>query len=298
MALLKNTIVNFHVVQNQKWMESVLLFLRNHFNIISIGDLEKYYYSKTNLNNCCHITFDDGDISFYNIVFPLLKKYCIPTTIFVSPDAIKKRKNFWFQEIRGYDTSILLEIFEKKRIISGDVSNKKILSIFKSLTINEIWQIILEYQNITNSLGKECKIINIDQLVTLQKSGLVDIGAHTMNHPILKNESDEKAEEEIKESVDDLSNMLNDKVKYFAYPNGNPQTDFSEREMNILNKSGVRLAFSLENNTFSHFDNPLMIPRKGISKGHNFYIFLKLISGEKWDKARKILHPKKKLFSR
>ena len=101
--ILPNTVINFHAVNDKNWIKRALLTLKKNFNIIPIEPLEEYYYKKKDLKNSCHITFDDGDISFYNIVYPILKEHGIPVSIFVSPLTAKKRKNFWFQEIKYFD---------------------------------------------------------------------------------------------------------------------------------------------------------------------------------------------------
>jgi len=130
------------------------------------------------------------------------------------------------------------------------------------------------------------------QLQELHKSGLVSIGAHTLNHPILKNETDEVANKEIKSSIKGLSEILGEKVKYFAYPNGTPDLDFSEREQEWLKSLDIKLAFSTENRSFNRKDNPLSIPRNGISRGSCTFVKLKLLSGSKWTVLKRLLNGK------
>ncbi len=77
------------------------------------------------------------------------------------------------------------------------------------------------------------------------------VGAHTMNHPILKNEDDASSKFEIEASVGDLSTLLGSRVTTFAYPNGIPGMDFGEREVKLLGASGIRLAFTTEARHFA-----------------------------------------------
>jgi len=126
------------------------------------------------------------------------------------------------------------------------------------------------------------------ELKEVYNSGLVAIGAHTQNHPILANETETTAQYEIQSSILELSEILADPVKYFAYPNGIPQIDFGEREMNFLKAMNIKLALSTENKSFSIKDNPLNIPRNGISKGNKSFLFLKLLMGSKWDIVKKL----------
>jgi len=293
MGFLPNTVINFHAVYDSEWMESTLLLLKKLYNIISIQDLEKFYYQGLKLRNACHITFDDGDSSFYETVFPLLQKHKIPVSIYVSPLIAEKKGNFWFQEIRDYEKNILGNIIGE-RINSKPANNSSIhlMAMLKSMKLADIWETIKEYQKRTNTQLKPNVNMDKTQLQELHKSGLVAIGAHTLNHPILKNESDEVAFKEIKFSVEGLSELLGGKVKYFAYPNGTPDLDFSEREQEWLKSLDIKLAFSTENRSFNRKDNPLAIPRNGISRGSHNFIKMKLLAGRKWTVMKRLLNGK------
>lgn len=289
MKLLPNTVINFHAIYDVAWMDKVLRLLKTLYRPVSIQEIEAFYYAKKPLKNTCHITFDDGDVSFYNNVFPLLKKYNIPASIYVSPKIVREGGNFWFQEIRGYDQEKLRRIIraylneaeEEIRYIPVD-------ALMRNLTVSQMWAIIHEYQKQTNTREKPDMNMNAENILELHQSGLVSIGAHTLTHPVLKNETDEISFSEITSSISELSSLLQSKVRYFAYPNGIPGKDFSEREINILCVADVKLALSTENNTLSHNNNPLSIPRNSISKGGKAFILAKLLSGKNWQLVRRI----------
>jgi len=289
MKVLQNTIINFHKIYDKEWMESVLLFLSNIYNIVSLQDIESYYYHKKPLHNCCHITFDDGDRSFYTIVYPLIKKFQLPVSIYVSPKIVKTGENFWFQEIRNYNKEVLRTIINNKYPYLKPINPKiPISAIFKSLQLTQIWEVISEYRSIMKIDAEKRMNMSESELKEVYNSGLVAIGAHTQNHPILANETETTAQYEIQSSILELSEILADPVKYFAYPNGIPQIDFGEREMNFLKAMNIKLAFSTENKSFTIKDNPLSIPRNGISKGNKSFLFIKLLLGSKWDKVKKL----------
>jgi len=130
--------------------------------------------------------------------------------------------------------------------------------------------------------------MSVDELKEVYDSGLVEIGAHTQNHPILANETETTAQYEIQSSILELNAILGVQVSSFAYPNGIPQIDFGKREMNLLKAMNIKLAFSTENKSFSIKDNPLNIPRNGISKGNKSFLFMKLLIGSKWDIVKKL----------
>jgi len=293
MKLFPNTIINFHKIYDKEWMESVLLFLSNIYNIVSIQDIESYYYNQKPLHNCCHITFDDGDRSFYTTVFPIIKEFQLPVSIYVSPKIVKTGENFWFQEIRNYNKEVLRNIINNKYPYLKNINPKiPISAIFKSLQLTQIWEVISEYRSIMKIDAEKRMNMSESELKEVYNSGLVAIGAHTLNHPILANETETAAHNEIQSSIIELSEILGIPVRYFAYPNGIPQLDFGEREMNILKSMNIKLAFSTENKSFSIKDNPLSIPRNGISKGNKSFLFMKLLLGNKWDIVKRIFNGK------
>ena len=94
-----NFVLTFHKVVSKQWFADVMQTISRSYNFISSEEIEKYYYSNKHFNNCCHICFDDGDKSFYDQAFGVLKQMNIPATIFVSPQIINNNSNYWFQDI-------------------------------------------------------------------------------------------------------------------------------------------------------------------------------------------------------
>ena len=280
-----NKIINFHAVSDAEWFEKVILFLKSRYNMVSIQTINEYMSESLELNNLCHITVDDGDSSFYKNIYPVLKKHNIPASIYVSPKIAIAKSNFWFQEIEGYNQT------ELKRIIA-DMSNIPLnslikfnaFSIFKTRTIYQIHEIIKRYCKISNTSGKIFQNMTVDNLKEVEQSGLVTIGAHTINHPILRNEDDTTSKFEINESVNELSNLLNHEIKYFAYPNGIPDLDFSEREMSYLTESGIKLAFSTASKNLTSTENAMCLPRFAISNIESMsFIKTKLFFDSHWE---------------
>ena len=227
----KNLIINFHVVNDAKWFENVILLLKSKYTLVELSFFENLDNYK-NKKGFCHITFDDGDRTFYTVAYPILKKYNVPSTIFVSPKSAVNHENFWFQEVRDYDKNAMNDILSKELSLSLEkISETRFTNILKSLTMAQINEIIVHYQKETNTPPKPFQNMNLTEILEVEKSGMVTVGAHTLNHPILKNENDEICDKEISESISSLQKLLGHEVKYFAYPNGTPNEDFGNREI-------------------------------------------------------------------
>lgn len=282
-----NIVITYHAVKDIAWFAQTIELLKRFYEIIPIEDVDAYYRHNKIYRSTCVISFDDGDESFYNNVFPILKKLNIPAVLYVSPKKILERKNFWFQEIKNYDKIKL------KKIIADYISIDDYLirdfnenSILKCLKIYQIEEIISNYKNKTKEDNLNCQLIKRDQLIELHKSGLVTIGAHTQNHPILANEDDKSSEYEISHSIKELSSLIDNEIKYFAYPNGTKNLDYTQREIDILNKNGISISVSSNINDYIHTDNRQEVPRIGITYGSNLFIIGKIILGKNWEKLK------------
>ena len=285
-----NKIINFHDVKNRTWLENTLNILKSRFKLVSINDIEDYFYNGKILKDCCHLTIDDGDITFYNIIYPVLKKMNISATLFVSPKICSELSNFWFQEIRRFDQNKLKKIIlEEYKIDLNLFKGYSNIVFLKNMKIIQIWELIGKYNSLYNLPAIENQNMSIEQLRKIDRDGLVTIGAHTMNHPILANESGETSNQEILDSIRELENILEHEVKYFAYPNGTPNLDFAVREIEILKNTNCNLAFSAEKKNFTLTDNPLSVPRYGLSTGSKFFIKAKILLGKNWDSIKNII---------
>lgn len=290
MVTKMNKIINFHDITDDKWFEETILILKKKYNFVSIEEISGYYYKKHKLKNSCHITIDDGDTTFYKVVYPILKRNNIPASIFVSPRIILERKNYWFQEIVGYDHSelkkIICKIIDKNQTF---LDKFPLIAILKCLKINQVLKAIEIYQDTVKIERKESQNITLNQLIEIDKYGLVKIGAHTMNHPILANEDEVNSEKEIADSLNGLKELLGHEIEYFAYPNGVRGIDFDEREINSLYRNGCRIAFSSQNGDISNITDPLNINRYSLSHGGEGFVRAKFFLGEYWDVLKESL---------
>ncbi len=285
-----NLIINFHVLKDVAWFENMILFLKSRYEMTDMAFFENIQDIRK--KGFCHITFDDGDKTFYTIAYPVLKKHMVPATLFVSPYIAANHKNFWFQEIRGYDAGIMYGILAGESGLSRDILNKTpYANILKCLPLNRIHEIIAIYQKTTNTQAKPFMNMCAEEILEVENSGLINIGAHTLHHPILKNEDDENCKLEITGSITELENMLSHKIKYFAYPNGIPGMDFGKREISILQDNGITIAVTTANRFLTKNSNKFALPRFGFSHGSIRFIKLKLIAGQHWENIKSMIRP-------
>lgn len=281
-------VINFHEIQTGDVtnIENLLTYLKTKKNLISANDLLAFMEGDLELPpNSYVLTADDGHASFYQQLFPILTKLNVPCSLFVSPKVIEEKVNYWFQEIVGFDSSRLRNIVsERINVPASFLETLWTHSIFKAMTSVEISDVIeAYYDRFPNEAKKSFQNVTREQLLRMHNSGLVTIGAHTMSHPILHNEDMESSRYEIEESVSGLEKMLGTGIDFFAYPNGIPNLDYSEREVDILKNCNVKLAFSTRFAKVKKSDSIFEIPRGEISFG-KIDFRPKLVLWDKWRK--------------
>jgi len=80
-----------------------------------------------------------------------------------------------------------------------------------------------------------------NQLREMQKSGLITVASHTVNHLNMTNLSDAEIEREVTESKKVLEKELGISIDYFTYPEG----DFTERAKEKIKDAGYKAALSM-----------------------------------------------------
>jgi peptidoglycan/xylan/chitin deacetylase (PgdA/CDA1 family) len=104
---------------------------------------------------------------------------------------------------------------------------------------------------ITSYIGNKV-YITADQIKEMSSSGVFEIGSHTVTHPYLPKLSNEKLDEEFKNSQSTLQSLLNKKVTTLAYPMGgnNESTHNIARkyyDYAVTTKSGYNYTGKLDN---------------------------------------------------
>jgi peptidoglycan/xylan/chitin deacetylase (PgdA/CDA1 family) len=265
-----NLAVVLHVVPSVEWFRTLLGTIGRIYKFVPVQAVDEYLRGGRNLRNAAVVTFDDGDRTVYEYALPVLREMGIPAALFVSPKVIGEGINYWFQ-----DCELLIEAGGERllrdaaachvALSSSQAAEFGTFTLLKSLTLRQILQVVGDVSSALPSGWRVPCNVGPSQLLELADSGVFTIGAHTLEHPVLTNETQEIMTREITCSRTDLQRLLERDVHYFAYPNGQPTVDFGDREITVLEEAGIRLAFSTRQGGFGRGTHPLAIPRMGIA---------------------------------
>lgn len=258
-----NVVFYLHDEKDPEALIRKLTEIGKHYHFISAADVYDILYARRRIRNACHITIDDGWRSTYDVIFPVLKHLGIPASIFVSPWMCEQQRNFWYVNLSERDGQFIRNELIHRGFFKPGIDRFPVGLLLKEIPIDDVYSILDEETLVSQRKPIPCGIVNVAELREMDASGLIEIGAHTMSHPILSREKAPRAELEIKESIEQLSDILGHKIMSFAYPNGLYGCDFGEREMAVAKSCGIKLAYSVDPGALSSASDPLRIPRVG-----------------------------------
>ena len=109
--------------------------------------------------------------------------------------------------------------------------------LLKKYNYPAVWSVHTRFVGTTGQKPKA----TWDQLREMQKSGLITVASHTVNHLNMKNLSNAEIEREVLESKKVLEKELKISIDYFTYPEG----DFTERAKDKVKDVGYKAALSM-----------------------------------------------------
>jgi peptidoglycan/xylan/chitin deacetylase (PgdA/CDA1 family) len=260
---------------------SHLEIINQYYQPISLQKLLQQLSQSQIKHNSVAITFDDGYADNLHYAKPLLEKYQIPATIFVTVGKIDRTEEFWWDDL------------ERLLLQPGSLPERLSLSIndniyhwefgnFANYPVNESqqhrrWhvldpeiptsrhQIYLDLcsklrplstserekllQEIANWAGVETtgrvthRALNSQEINEITADGLVEIGAHTMTHPVLSAIPKAEQQIEIQHSKAYLESLLKQPITSFAYPYGG-KSDYTPETIEVLREAGFTYACS------------------------------------------------------
>ena len=245
-----------------------MALLANYFTPLSLSEAFLGLQNKNLPRNAICVTFDDGYADNLELAAPVLKRWKIPATVFISSGFLNGGI-MWNDLIIEFlhsceqpelDLSHLdLGTFTiSSRALKVSTCNQ-LLSKVKYLDFDERKRVVEELASLGWSLPKNLMMTE-KQVLSLSRYGM-DIGAHTLNHPILSNISDEKAKDEIIGSKNHLEKLAGKKIDFFAYPNGRYNIDFNEKHARFAQEAGFIGALTTDQGVSSYSTNPYMLRR-------------------------------------
>lgn len=224
--------------------EIQLKLLKQHCNVVSVSDLFSKQLPTDRLNVA--ITFDDGFKNNYLNAAPLLEKYNLPASFYITGSTDDGFEWLWpdFLDIMARHASSHVEILGRTFKNNG--------KYFKDENTGELLSDIIrnveprwDYKkSVYKAFGRWLpnlyrpdyrpfwELMNVDEIQELSKNPLFTIGSHGYYHNNLGSLTTNDAMDELKKSKTYLEQMLGAAVDELAYPDGSYTKDLVKAAKN------------------------------------------------------------------
>jgi len=252
--------------------ESQMAFLSKHFTLVSLDELAIMLQEGSNLpQRLAAVTFDDGYRNTYTHAFPILEKYKIPATVFLTSGIIDDMEAFWWDRVcyslMNSDINKVplndnvYRLSSKPRSRLKDVRN--IIEDIKCLEFSDVLETARSIEDLSGeAMPQELRktmTMNWDEVQELHSKGM-GIGSHTLNHPCLLRISHDEAEKEIIGSKKLIEKRTGIEVNHFSYPHGH-HADMDRSTIELVRKGGFKSAYTIIPTPIDEKTDPFFIGR-------------------------------------
>jgi len=255
--------------------ERHLKYFVKEFDIISLPEaFDIYRNKKTIKRKAITISFDDGYKNNLNIALPLLEKYNIKTTFFISSVLTKEMelRTLWADVI-----ACLRFSYKNKNIEIGNYrfnnfieesSNMSIENFLKTRDTDmrdELLELLIKKYNIQNLIkqlpNEIWEFLNKEEFQKLASSNIVDIGSHGNLHYNLGNIKIEDARNDMNISKKLLEGLIDKKIDMIAYPDGS----YTQNVLDVASELGYDKQLAVDYRLKNDVDDKRLLPRLGVS---------------------------------
>jgi peptidoglycan/xylan/chitin deacetylase (PgdA/CDA1 family) len=244
--------------------------LKSTFNVMTLGRASQLMHAGELPSRALVITFDDGYADNAEVALPILLKHGLEATFFIATGFLDGGRMFndtVIECIRGATLdSIDLGDFDMGRRELRTLAERRrvideLLPRLKHLQLDARQTALRALLDRTGQPALPTDLMmRSDQVQVVSKAG-IEIGGHTVNHPILHVLSDAEAEREIAQGRQQLERLTGRPVEYFAYPNGRPGQDYGARDVELVRRLGFKGAVSTASGVASAQSDPFQLPR-------------------------------------
>ena len=227
---------------------------RSRLDLITLDELHRRLTEGYSGRRFVCVTIDDGYRDTLNWAYPILKKYEIPFALYIPTSFPDRLGELWWLALEAViarnDRIGLVIDGSDQRFDCRSVEEKR--SLFAWLYVwlrsldseEELRRVVRDlsgryHVDIAAFCDELC--MSWDELALLARDPLVTIGAHTVNHIMLKKAPEKAARSEMEMSQAVIEASLGVKPQHLAYPIGD-QTSAGPREFRIARELGFKTA--------------------------------------------------------
>jgi peptidoglycan/xylan/chitin deacetylase (PgdA/CDA1 family) len=252
--------------------DAICGWLAAWFNTLPLDSAVQRLQAGTLPSRALAITFDDGYADNHDVAMPILRKHGLTATFFVATgflDGGRMWNDSIIESIRRtrcpqLDAGMLgiegLADLPLHTPAQRSAAIERLLGAIKYLPAEQRLDCV---QHVAQACAAELPddlMMRSQQVRALHTAGM-QVGAHTVSHPILARLQTQQARQEIDDSRRQLQDIVGAPVTLFAYPNGKPATDYCPRDVELVRELGFTAAVSTAWGVAQRSSSPWELPR-------------------------------------
>lgn len=215
------------------------------------------------------VTFDDGYRDNVEVALPILRRHGVPATFFIATGYLDGGC-MWNDKVvealrvmpgRELDLGRWgLPVFGLDGADARRRAIETILPALKYLPAAERESRADELLTAARLPAVASPMMRETHVRALHTAGM-EIGAHSITHPVLTRVDATQARREIADSARRLSDILREPIRLFAYPNGKPGEDYGPEHVTMVREAGYAAAVSTAWGAASAAGDVYQLPR-------------------------------------
>ncbi len=229
-------------------------WLARWFNVLPLDEAAKALREGRLPSRAAALTFDDGYADNHDVALPVLKQHGLPCTFFVATGFLDGGR-MWNDTVIESLRRTACERLALDDLLPGVgelpcTTNTERRAAIEAVISRIKYLEPAQRQSLVDQVAQRAAVELPDdlmltgaQLRAMRAAGM-QIGAHTVSHPILARLAAADAQREIVDGKRRLEELLGEPVRLFAYPNGKPGSDYHAETVGLVREAGFEAAFS------------------------------------------------------
>lgn len=265
-----------------EFLDAVLAhFRRRGVDLVSMDEVHRRLLAGDFDRKFAALTFDDAYLDNLEHALPVLKKHKAPFALYVATSFPDRLGELWWlslERVIAKSERLVLEVDGTSRFFnigSAPAKNEAFNEIYWWLRgFDDEERLRKVVRDLCARYGVDpqdaCRDLCMDwgAIGKMAAEPLCTIGAHTINHPILRKWPADKVRMEMQRSAETLADALGKRPEHFAYPFGD-ETAADAREFSIAGELGFKTAVTTRPDVLraAHKDQLMALPRISLN-GH------------------------------
>jgi len=260
------------IVHSTSAFEEQMQLIAQDFHPVSLEDASRYVRGEANFQKRpVVVTFDDGYTDNYEVALPILKRFGIPATFYVTVDCVERRTLPWPSRLRFCFRTTRKKMWVGPAGTSWSLASPHERERAYLASCDEFCKLsgaVLEEKVNQTEADLDARVsdessnlmMDWEQVKALASSGHI-VGSHTMTHPNLAFLPLEDVRRELNDSKRQMESRIGAPVHHISYPCPALYPNWTQQTIDESDRAGYKTAVTTAYGLAYKHDNALQLKR-------------------------------------